>query len=173
MNPWLIQLFGTSHKLIDENKIDRLYGYQSFHFLLFLKNINVVRLKSGSTHLTRVCSQSSIIQLHVQLRTYSDFFRVRLCYIILNMYCTCILFWWRHLWSIKIPWHPHVITNVSMASLIESYEQQYSSLTADIVSKTGRIPNLAGSMCLSKSWPQICFNNIAGSTINYNLVTSL
>ena len=33
-----------------------------------------------------------------------------------------------------------------MASLMESYEQQYSSLTADIVSKTGSIPNLAGCM---------------------------
>ena len=27
---------------------------------------------------------------------------------------------------------------------MESYEQQYSSLTADIVSKTGRIPNISG-----------------------------
>ncbi|KAK2142958.1 hypothetical protein LSH36_891g00006 [Paralvinella palmiformis] len=32
-----------------------------------------------------------------------------------------------------------------MASLIESYEQQYSSLTAEIVSKTGQIPNISGN----------------------------
>lgn len=34
-----------------------------------------------------------------------------------------------------------------MASLWESYEQQYSSLTAEIVNKTGKIPNLTGSEC--------------------------
>ena len=32
-----------------------------------------------------------------------------------------------------------------MASLMESYEQQYSNLTAEIVSHTGKIPNLSGS----------------------------
>ena len=32
----------------------------------------------------------------------------------------------------------------NMATLMESYEQQYSSLTAEIVAKTGRIPNLSG-----------------------------
>ena len=31
-----------------------------------------------------------------------------------------------------------------MATLMESYEQQYSNLTAEITSKTGQIPNLAG-----------------------------
>ena len=33
-----------------------------------------------------------------------------------------------------------------MATLMESYEQQYSTLTADITAKTGRVPNLSGSM---------------------------
>ncbi len=32
-----------------------------------------------------------------------------------------------------------------MASLMESYEQQYSTLTAEITTKTGTIPNLTGS----------------------------
>ncbi|XP_076368139.1 vesicle transport through interaction with t-SNAREs 1a isoform X4 [Tachypleus tridentatus] len=31
-----------------------------------------------------------------------------------------------------------------MASLMESFEQQYASLTADITGKTGKIPNLTG-----------------------------
>ena len=33
---------------------------------------------------------------------------------------------------------------VKMASLMQSYEQQYSTITADIVSKIGRIPNSSG-----------------------------
>ena len=35
---------------------------------------------------------------------------------------------------------------IKMASLMESYEQQYSNLTAEITCKTGQIPNLSGSM---------------------------
>ena len=35
----------------------------------------------------------------------------------------------------------------SMASLVESYEQQYSNLTAEIVSLTGTVPNLSGCKC--------------------------
>ncbi len=31
-----------------------------------------------------------------------------------------------------------------MASLLDSYIQQYSVLTADIVAKTGKVPNLTG-----------------------------
>ena len=42
-----------------------------------------------------------------------------------------------------------------MASLMDSYEQQYSTLTAEITSKIGRIPNLVGSKYFMSSFPVI------------------
>ena len=41
--------------------------------------------------------------------------------------------------------HEVKLQAVKMASLMESYEQQYSNLTAEITAKIGKIPNLHGS----------------------------
>ena len=35
-----------------------------------------------------------------------------------------------------------------MAGVFESYEHQFSTITADITARIGKIPNLVGSECL-------------------------
>ena len=35
-----------------------------------------------------------------------------------------------------------------MAGVFESYEQQFSTITADITARIGKIPNLTGSECV-------------------------
>ena len=47
-----------------------------------------------------------------------------------------------------------------MAQLMESYEQQFSHLTAEIVSKTGRIPNLSGGSSIRMHKKSPCLNNV-------------
>lgn len=39
-----------------------------------------------------------------------------------------------------------------MSSVFESYEHQFSTITADITARIGKIPNLTGSMC-NQSFP--------------------
>ena len=54
----------------------------------------------------------------------------------------------------------HALKRQNMATLMESYEQQYSNLTAEIVSHTGKVPNLSGSkyMCIHSVSPDYTNN---------------
>ena len=47
-----------------------------------------------------------------------------------------------------------------MAGVFESYEQQFSTITADITARIGKIPNLTGSECVCMRDRESIYGNL-------------